>query len=231
MSEALFQHGGLRFWHEHEITLREQLITNISAAIRQTLGRDWGIHRVEGPILHPRSEISPSYDESDIFITNHKDWCLRAETTPSSYAYARWLRNRRHSLPLCVWQAGLSSRRETNDGASANKLRFNSFWQLEFQCLMPKEEGKRRDGKLRGKLIDACLPVIQRATGRETRLIESDRLPSYSESTRDIEVLRGDEWKEVASCSLRTDFADDVRVVELAFGLDRLVEIAGELSA
>jgi glycyl-tRNA synthetase len=226
VSEALFQHGGLRFWHEREIRLREHVIAELAAAVRDTLTREWAMYRVEGPILHPRDQISPSYDDGDIFVTNHKGWCLRAETTPSSYAYARWMMKRGAGLPLCIWQAGISSRRETNDGASAAKLRFNSFWQIEFQCIVPLAE-KRRDGALRGKLIEACRPVVERVTMADTRVVDSDRLPSYSESTRDIEVRLAKDWREVASCSIRTDFSPDTRVVEMAFGLDRLVTIAG----
>ena len=224
MSEALYSHGGLRFWHEHEIELRDYAITALSNSVRRALGRNWSMARVEGPILHPRSEISAAYDDNDIFVTNHKDFCLRAETTPSSYAYARWLQKRGEKLPLCIWQAGISNRRETNDGASARKLRFNSFWQLEFQCILDAT-ANRTDGKTRRMLIDTVAPVIERLTGVKTRLIDKDRLPSYSESTIDIECEYLDGWKEVASCSIRTDYSPDTRVAEIAIGLDRLVSI------
>ena len=68
--------------------------------------------------------------------------------------------------------------------------------------------------------------MVERVTIADTRVVDSDRLPSYSESTRDIEVRRANDWKEAASCSIRTDFSPDTRVVEMAFGLDRLVTIA-----
>jgi len=223
MSQALYDHGGLRFWSESEIDARESAIKSLALAIRNALPQEWAMHRCEGPILSPRSEISESYDDNDIFVTNHKDFCLRAETTPSSYAYARHIlkRNPGLKLPLCVWQSGISSRREKNDGASASKLRFNSFYQIEFQCVMPLLE-KRTDGKLRAKLMDAVRPVIDRVTGAQSTIEDSDRLPSYSESTKDIMCGR-----EVASCSIRTDFSDLTRVVEIAIGLDRLIEIGG----
>jgi hypothetical protein len=42
--------------------------------------------------------------------------------------------------------------------------------------------------------------LVRRATGSETRLIPSDRLPGYSKETVDIEVLQGNhEWREVAT--------------------------------
>ena len=62
-------------------------------------------------------------------------------------------------------------------------------------------------------------------SGEVVRFVESDRLPSYSESTLDIEVPYNGEWKEVASCSIRNDFSEDTRVAEIAIGMDRLVEM------
>lgn len=222
MSEALFDHGGLRFWSEDEIEIREMFVQRTASVVKRTLtdmNPAWRFARCEGPILHPRSEISASYDDNDIFVTNHKDFCLRAETTPSSYAYARHLRSK---LPLCVWQTGISSRRETNDGASAAKLRFNNFWQLEFQCIY----SNTTKADYRAKLIEEVRKEIERFTRLETRVVDSDRLPSYSTSTLDIECFWNNEWKEVASCSIRTDYADDCLVAEIALGLDRIVTMS-----
>ena len=224
MSDALFNHGGLRFHSEKEIQYRGMAITMLSQAIREVLPREFDMVRVEGPTLHPREYINAEYGDDDLFVTNHKDFCLRAETTASSYQYARHILKRGKQLPLCVWQVGKSYRRETNDGASANKLRFNEFYQLEFQCIMPKTD-KRTDGKLRGKLIKAVQPIILRLTNYPDTVVDSDRLPSYSESTKDIEVKTPEGWREIASCSLRNDFSDDTRVVEVAIGLDRIVEL------
>lgn len=226
MSEALYGLGGLRFWHEHEIELREAFQVRAVSVIKRTLldlNPAWRFARVEGPILSPRSQISSAYDDSDIFVTNHiaggEALCLRAETTPSSYAYAKHLGGK---MPLCVWQAGMSNRRETNDGASASRLRFNSFWQLEFQCIY------RTDTKAdyRGAMIPAVRKEIERFAMTETRVVESDRLPSYSESTLDIEADHDGKWREMASCSIRTDYADDMRVAEIAIGLDRVATLA-----
>jgi glycyl-tRNA synthetase len=230
MSEALFKLGGLRFWSEDEIELREAFQARVTNVIKRRLldvNPAWRFARCEGPILHPRSQIIDAYDDSDIFITNDvrgdEALCLRAETTPSSYAYARHLGGK---MPLCVWQAGISARRETNDGASASKLRFNSFWQLEFQAIY------RADSKAdyRAALIPDVQREIERFCKTETRVVESDRLPSYSRSTIDIEAMRGDRWTEMASCSIREDFGPDLLVCEIAIGLDRIASVAGEAS-
>lgn len=226
MSEALYQLGGLRFWSEDEIEAREAFTLSASRLVTRTLSAvnpAWRHFRTEGPCLSPRDQINEAYSDNDIFRTNHEagggPLYLRAETTPSSYAMARHIGGK---LPLCVWQAGKVFRRETNDGASAAKLRFNDFWQLEFQCLYRLNT----KADYRAALMDGLVPHVARFTGQDVRVVESDRLPSYSESTLDIEVSHKGNWREVASCSIRTDYADDVRVCEIAFGLDRIATIA-----
>lgn len=230
MSDALYTIGGLRFWTEDEIELREAFQTRAASVVRRTLtdmNPAWRFFRAEGPCLSPRNRISAAYDDDDIFVTNHlaggEALCLRAETTPTSYAVARTIQGK---LPICVWQAGKSFRRETNDGASAAKLRFNEFWQLEFQCIY------RADTKAdyRAKLIEAIRGEIGRFTRRNTRVVESDRLPDYSESTIDIEADHNGAWREMSSCSVRTDYSDDTRVCEIAIGLDRVATLAAQES-
>lgn len=226
MSDALYKLGGLRFWTQEEIEAKEGFLLSTSRLVTRTLSDinpAWRHYRTEGPCLSPRDQISAAYSDEDLFRTNHTagggDLYLRAETTPSSYAVARHIGGK---LPLCVWQAGKVFRRETNDGASAAKLRFNDFWQLEFQCIY------RTDTKAdyRASLLDRLVPHVRRVTAREVRVIESDRLPSYSESTLDIEVIHNGQWREVASCSIRTDYSPETRVCEIAFGLDRVATIA-----
>lgn len=232
MSEALFQLAGLRFWHEHELDLRDAFQQQAVSVVKRSLlatNPAWRFARCEGPILHPRSQISAAYDDSDIFVTNDvrggQPLCLRAETTPSSYAYARWLGGK---LPLCVWQAGISSRREKNDGASAAKMRFNSFWQLEFQCIYSADT----KADYRAAVMPAVSREIRRFAVTDVRVVDSDRLPSYSESTKDIEAWDRDRerWVEVASCSIRTDYSDTTRVCEIAIGLDRLATLVGAVT-
>lgn len=228
MSLPLFQLGGLRFWTENEIELREQFQARVVNSVRRTLldlNPAWAFFRMEGPCLTPRGEISAAYDDHDLFVTNHvagaSPLCLRAETTPSSYAYARHLKKK---PPVCVWQAGKSFRRELKDGATAAKLRFNEFWQLELQCIY--HVSTKAD--YRAALIPVVEAEIARITGFDTRTIPSDRLPPYAESTIDIEAMHDTSWREMASCSIRTDYADDLRVCEIAIGLDRVATLAAE---
>lgn len=226
MSKALYQFGGLRFWSEDEINLREHFQSLVVQDISKTLlnaNKAFRVFRIEGPCLSPRSEISESYDEDDVFMTNHvvggDNLFLRAETTPSSYTFARQVQGK---LPICIWQSGKSFRRETNDGASASKMRFNEFYQLEFQCIYKKDT----KADYRQSILRNLVPLIQWFTASECRVVMSDRLPEYSLSTIDIEVKFKGKWIEVASCSIRADYSDDEYVCEIAIGLDRVVTIA-----
>lgn len=226
MSEALYEFGGLRFWAEEEIELRNLIQARIVSVVKQTLldmNSAWVFKQVEGPCLIPKEEVHAQYMDSDVFVTNHKLgenylW-LRPETTQSSYTYAKHLNKK---LPLCVYQSGKSFRRELNDGATASKLRFNEFWQLEFQAIY----NKTTKADYREALIKAVGLEVKRFTGLDSRCIKSERIPSYSESTLDIEALWNDKWMEVVSCSIRTDYSEDTRVCEIAVGLDRLVTLA-----
>jgi translation elongation factor EF-1beta len=57
----------------------------------------------------------------------------------------------------------------------------------------------------------------------DVKVVNSDRLPSYSESTLDIEI----DGMEVASISYRNDYVSKkIKALEIAFGLDRLVELS-----
>ena len=226
MSESLYGFGGLRFWNEDEIELREMFKIRVISVVRNTLlsmNAAWLFACVEGPCLSPRSQINAAYSNDDLFVTNHKAGddllYLRAETTPSSYAYARHLKRR---LPFCIYQSGKSFRREKNDGASASKLRFNEFWQLEFQCIY----GIDTKADYRASLIPAVASEIARFTRRATRVVASDRIPAYAISTIDIEARYSGVFREIASCSIRTDFSDNTRVCEIAIGLDRVATLA-----
>lgn len=226
MSEALYGLGGLRFWNEDELELREAFQDRTISVVRRTLlllNPAWSFARMEGPCLSPRCYIGPAYDDADLFVTNHVagdgPLYLRAETTPTSYAYAKHIRRR---PPVCVYQSGKSFRRETNDGASASKLRFNEFWQLEFQCIY-REDTK---ADYRAALMPKIAAEISRFTNKETRMLPSDRTPAYALSTIDIEADHGGAWREMASCSIRTDYGDGMLVCEVAIGLDRVATLA-----
>jgi glycyl-tRNA synthetase len=234
--DALYGKGGLPFWTEREITIREQAIRRLYLAVEGSLTRlnsAWSFHRVEGPLLTPRQHISSAYDDSDIFMLQAKlgddAAALRAETTASSYLYLKALLDRGDvRYPVCVWQAGKSFRVEAMDGATASNLRYNEFYQLEFQCAY-KANSK---ADYRAAVEPVVAEAIRKITGaRETLIISSDRLPSYSMITNDIEVPythpgSSEKWKEMCSISTRTDFpVEDVHVLEVAIGLDRLVAV------
>ena len=236
MSNAFYDIESLRFYSEDEIEMREMMTARFASVVKrslQSVNRAWSFTRVEGPILTPRNVVGDAYDESDIFVTQIKKagqhLVLRPETTKSSYAAAIPMLSKngtkeflKKNLPLCVWQVGKSFRVEKSDGATAAKLRFNEFYQQEFQCIY--SVGTLADYRAI-VLHDIKLEMLRFFPSNVLRVVDSDRLPSYSESTIDIEVKHGDEWREVASCSIRTDFHEECRVFELAIGLDRLVEI------
>jgi hypothetical protein len=105
---------------------------------------------------------------------------LRAETTDGSYTVAEHiLRNSKTKPPLGVWQLGQSFRRELSDGANAANLRFNSFYQLEFQLIYSKpwvDENQKPRGTqapIPQILKDALLPLVQKMTGLEARIVPS----------------------------------------------------------
>lgn len=236
MSDALYEVGSLRFWNEREILLREEFTRRLSQIVvsrLKSINLGWNAIRCEGPLLTPKPHISSAYDETDVFYCKAKlgenEAVLRPETTPSSYVVALdLLRSGRSKAPLIVWQLGKSFRRETNDGASPSKLRFNEFYQLEFQCIYRADsKADYRDAvmqPLAAELSHCC-------GGLDVRIVPSDRLPSYSERTDDIELIWKSAFKEVCSVSTRTDFTVrnspvDYHVLEVAIGMDRLVCMA-----
>jgi glycyl-tRNA synthetase len=112
-------------------------------------------------------------------------------------------------------------------------MRLKEFHQMEFQCAYA--------GDTANDYHAACLEPVRRMIAATvpmpTRLVESDRLPDYAETTMDVEMWNQDKWMEVCSISRRTDFPGtassktrtgeaverDILVLEIAIGLDRLV--------
>jgi len=228
--------AGLRFWRQSELHLRRRIRDAILDTVRDTLldiNQMWAFEEVETPPMMPLARMSAAYDRSDVFVLadppgGERPFALRAETTDGTYAIAeRILRTTKLRPPLCVWQMGTSHRRETRDGATAAKLRLNAFTQLELQLIHAEDTR----AEIATPLREALVPLVERLTGLPTRLIASDRLPPYASETIDIECLQPDgEWREVASTSRRTDFpalpgSKPCKVVELAFGMDRLVAL------
>jgi glycyl-tRNA synthetase len=238
MSYALYNDlAGLRFWRQHELRLRERLKLAIVECVQDTLldlNQMWAFEEVEAPPMMPLSRMSAAYDRSDVFLLldppgGVEPFAMRAETTDGTYTIAEAImRTTNRKPPLGFYQMGPSFRRETSDGATAAKLRFNAFVQLEFQLIHSADT----KADIVTPVREALVLLVRRATGSETRLIPSDRLPGYSKETVDIEVLQGNrEWREVASTSRRTDFPvvpgfKPCNVFEVAFGMDRMVALS-----
>jgi seryl-tRNA synthetase len=238
MSYAFYEDlAGLRTWRQGELRLRRRIAEALLDTTANTLcdiNRAWAFEEIEAPLMMPVDRMSSAYTADDVFMLQDapggtKQWALRAETTDGTYvAAAHILRSTNVKPPLCLWQMGTSFRRERSDGATAEKLRFNAFTQMEMQCILSEDSAFDIAPPLREALMDA----VRQITGCETRLIESDRLPAYSTETVDIEcLLPNGEWREVASTSRRTDFPTPpglkpLKVVEFAFGMDRMVAIA-----
>lgn len=229
----------LRWWSESELDFRQDAIRHLSATIANTLrsvNKAWQFHRTEGPTMIPHDLVSPTYGEDDVWMLRaniaNEPVTMRPETTATSYEYARHIigtgsdKDRARKLPLSIWQVGKSFRRESSDGASASKLRFFEFNQAEWQCIYSLDTKADYREAVMAPLVDK----ISWLCGSEARIVPSDRLPSYSIRTDDIEVLQSNgRWTEVSSISTRTDF-ENAQVLEIAIGIDRVVDIAGEVT-
>jgi len=237
--QGIYKINGLVHWTEREIRLRERFITEFEYDVRAfLLGTNpaWNISRVEGPLLTPLGLISAAYTPSDVFVQetfeNETPLVLRPETTPATYAWMCHLIEQQEArFPMCVWQAGKSFRRE-QDQVSKN-MRLKEFYQMEFQCAFTADSAN----DYHGASLEPVRRMLESAICLPTRLVESDRLPAYSQITMDVEVDNGDKWMEVCSISRRTDFPMKARfankkgevvekellILEIAIGLDRCV--------
>jgi len=236
--KTLFDINGLCFWDEKEIRTRNYMIETFESEIKNILLNEnsaWKFHKIEAPLLNPSSLINANYTNEDIFvqenINNETPLVLRPETTPSSYVYAQHLLNSYITMPpFVVWQAGKSFRRE-QDQVSKN-MRLKEFYQQEFQCIYTKDTMN----DYQENVLESIRKMLGNAIGLPTRIVESDRLPSYSLRTMDVEVDNGDKWMEVCSISKRIDFPQnavfqakgksiekELFVLEIAIGLDRCV--------
>lgn len=71
MSETLYDFGGLRFWTEREILMRERMVAQISETVQRTLrsvNQAWAFERVDTPLLIPRERLSSAYTGDDAFF-------------------------------------------------------------------------------------------------------------------------------------------------------------------
>ncbi|WP_412065164.1 aminoacyl--tRNA ligase-related protein [Rhizobium sp. SYY.PMSO] len=237
----IYNINSLVHWEERDIRLRDDLTRFFSDEVRgflRSVNPAWDVRRVEAPALMPRSLVSAAYSNEDIWVQERlsqadAELVLRPETTPSTYVYMQHLlgNHSRTRLPLCVWQAGKSYRREQDQ--PSKHVRLKEFWQLEFQCAFTADSGN----DYHPAALEPVRRMIASVIHLPTRIVPSDRLPAYSEVTMDIEVDNGDKWMEVCSISRRTDFPQryrsqprkgppvdhDIAVLEIAIGLDRCV--------
>lgn len=237
--ENLFEVNGLMFWNKRELELRRYFESHYSrevyAALRN-MNDAWVMFQIEGPLLNPKLHINPNYTREDIWeqevLETETPLVLRPETTPSSYAYAVHMLQSHppHRPPFVVWQAGKSFRREQEQ--PTKHMRLKEFYQQEFQCIFAADT----ENDYHENILEPVRLMIAETISMPTRIIPSDRLPSYSLKTTDIEVHNGDKWMEVCSISLRKDFPikakfqskkkeveKDLLVLEVAIGLDRCV--------
>ncbi len=238
----IYHVNSLVHWEEREIHLRDHMIDFFSQEVGRLLksvNPAWDVRRVEAPTLMPRSLVSSAYSNTDIWVQEQLSagdagLVLRPETTPSTYAYMQHILGN-HSkirLPLCVWQAGRSYRREQEQ--PTKHMRLKEFWQLEFQCAFTADSGNDYHA--------ACLEPVRRMIASlihlPTRVVPSDPAAGLF---RGDDGYRSRQWRQVGWRSARSHAAKtfrsatgrsrrmerpvdhDVLVLEIAIGLDRCV--------
>lgn len=224
----IYNYNGLPFYTKEDIDKRNYLINTISETIKSILwnqNRAWDFHQIEACSLIPRDLVSSNYTDEDVYFIDDR-LALKPETTASSYLYATHLLEHQKKLPMCVYQASKSYRKEQDQATT--HCRFKEFYQLEYQCIYSKETKNDYQESIILELADMFRNILN----LNTRIVVSDRLPSYSLKTLDIEVENGEKWMEICSISLRTDFPYkpvmknkevECLVLEIAIGLDRLL--------
>jgi glycyl-tRNA synthetase len=239
--KPLYKINGLVHWTQQEISARERMQARFAEDISLWLRAEnpaWRFDRVEAPVMIPRSMINPNYTNDDLWVfhqhdENEPELVARPETTPSTYA---WMVDQLQGhngvkLPWCVWQSGKSFRAEQDQ--VLKNMRLKEFYQMEFQCAYSADTAN----DYHAGCLEPVRQMLGSALGLPTRIVESDRLPSYSLTTMDIEVDTGERWMEVCSISKRIDFPiknryqtknkewkeTDILVLEIAIGLDRCV--------
>jgi len=236
--QTLYNINSLVIWEEKEIRIRKFIEEMIKEEIRKILldqNPSWKFFQIEAPSLIPFDLINPNYTSDDVWMQENKDedlqLVLKPETTPSSYIYSKYLLDSNKVLPpFVVWQTSKSFRREQDQ--VIKNMRLKEFYQQEFQCIYSSDTLN----DYQEKVLEPIRKMFEDIVGFPTRIVESDRLPSYSLRTMDIEVYNNDKWMEVCSISKRIDFdhkarisfknkviEKDLLVLEIAVGLDRCV--------
>lgn len=237
--KTLYNINGLVFWEEKDLRVRKFIEESLKEEIKNILlsqNSAWKFYQIEAPCLLPRDLVNPNYTNDDIWAQEKKsedsiELVLKPETTPSSYLYAQYILNSNRCLPpLVVWQTSKSFRREQDQ--VLKNMRLKEFYQQEFQCIYSSDTLN----DYQENVLESIRKTLGDLMALKTRVVESDRLPSYSLRTMDIEVWNGDKWMEVCSISKRTDFPQKARfttkgkviekdliVLEIALGVDRIL--------
>lgn len=220
----VYADNGLPFYEADDIRDRTYLSQLLADGMRTALlieNPAWTFYQCEAPSLIPMHYISSEYNYDDFFVTKD-DLALRPETTAASYGYAfELLGHDEAKPPLCVWQLARSYRRE-NDQVTRN-VRLKEFYQQEFQCIFRSDTHNDYQ-----HILPQLQFLLENFTGCKSRIIASDRVPSYSEQTLDIELKVGGKWLEVCSSSKRRDCnmiweSHELKNLEFAFGIDRIL--------
>ena len=229
----IYEHNGLPFFSERDIFLKDYLVKTISSEIKDILigqNQAWKFIQIESPCLIPRNLINKNYTNDDLYVQenlNNSELVLKPETTPATFEYLKdVLVHSNLQLPICAWQVSKSFRREQDQ--PTKHCRYKEFYQQEFQCLFSADT----KNDYQSNTIEDIANMFLRLLRLPTRIVYSDRLPSYSIKTIDVEVFNGDKWMEICSVSLRTDFDYEpmfkgkpakCNVLEIAIGVDRLI--------
>lgn len=231
--EFIYNFNALPFYSKKDLLLKDYLTKKIELEVQEMLvkqNKAWQFVQIEAPCLIPRELINSNYTDEDVWVQqskNHSDLVLKPETTPASYEYAKHLLEQQKQIPpFCVWQVSKSFRREQDQ--ATKHCRFKEFYQQEFQCIYSADTKNNYQESTIADLAQILMDIV----ALPTRIVLSDRLPSYSLKTIDIEVFNGDKWMEICSVSLRKDFTYQpiiknkvvsCLVLEIAIGIDRLI--------
>lgn len=214
--ENLYEKNGLVFWNFEEIQLRKMFedyfLMKLSDSLKQQ-NKAFEFMQIEAPILTPKQFINQQYTSEDIYQVD--DLCLRPETTMGSYVYAKMLltHHKGVKLPLVIWQHGKSFRREQDQ--VVKNMRLKEFYQMEFQIIYSLSTANDYSVSI----IPTVCDMISNMIG-SCHVEDSDRIPYYSESTKDVICDKTN--MEVCSISKRNDF-ENAKVLEIAIGTDRCV--------
>lgn len=243
--------NGFPYWTEHEIETRDRFIIANKIAMQSMFSTIFrnpvAMKRIEGPVIMPEAWLSPRYTgrEEEVYdLESPYGSILRPETTPVTFEYIRQLMRHPSLLqtPFCIWQAGLSFRRELN--APESDVRLKQFYQQEFQIVMERS----RVGEIRidHRVVELLTHHFCNLLGTTTQWIKPTVTPRYADDAIDIEAYDPctNRYVEIVSITIRNDL--DVLipsmpdppvpleqlqavVLEIAIGLDRLVHIRSEV--